>query len=122
MGAASVIRMPDSGENIDLTSRYEKGYRTAANNIFYGEFVKAVGLLAAALMVVTTIGFSGRSPEALLVGLFLALTGGLALYSLGAILCAQGHMLRASLDTAANSSPLLTAAAKAKMMSGTRRA
>jgi hypothetical protein len=116
MGTASVLRMPDSGETIDIARRYQKGYRTAQNNIFFGEFVRAVGALAAALMTMGTVVFSGRSPEELLVGIFLAVTGGMAVYCLGAILCAQGHMLQASLDIAANSSPFLSTAVKANIM------
>lgn len=116
MGTASVLRMPDSGETIDIASRYQKGYRTAESSIFFGEFVRAVGVLAAALMALGTVAFSGRSPEELLVGIFLAVTGGLAIYCLGSILRAQGHMLRATLDTAANASPFLSPAAKAKIM------
>ena len=120
MGTASVIRMPESREGPDISGRYDQGYRVAESNISFGAFVKAVGVLAAAVTIVGTIAFSGRSPDALLLGGFLAVTSGLALYSLGAILCAQGQMLRATLDAAANSSPFLTTAAKAKLMSLTR--
>lgn len=120
MSTASVIRMPESNENIDISGRFDQGYRVAQNNISFGAFVKAVGVLAGAVTMLGTIAFSERSPDSLLLGLFLAVTSGLALYSLGAILCAQGQMLRATLDAAANSSPFLTTAAKAKVMSLTR--
>lgn len=117
---ASVIRMPKSGQSEEISERYDRGYRVAASNISFGEFMKAAAVLAAAVVTVGTIAFSERSPDALLIGLFLAISAGLGLYALAAILCAQGHMLRAALDTAANSSPLLSSAAKAKAMSATR--
>ncbi len=120
MGTASVIRMPESNENIDISGRFDQGYRVAESNISFGTFVKAVGVLAGAVTMLGTIAFSERSADSLLLGAFLAVTCGLALYSLGAILCAQGQMLRATLDAAANSSPFLTTAAKAKIMSLTR--
>jgi|SRR5579871_1331507 len=120
MGTASVIPMPESGKTADVSGRYDRAYRVAQVNISLGEFVKAVGILAFALMVVGTIAFSGRSPEALLAGTFLAVAGGLALHCLGAILCAQGEILRATLDAATNSSPFLTTAEKARLMAVTR--
>lgn len=117
MSTASVIRMPESNENIAISGRFDQGYRVAESNISFGVFVKAVGVLAGAVTILGTIAFSERSPDSLLLGAFMAVTCGLALYSLGAILCAQGQMLRATLDAAANSSPFLTTAAKAKIMS-----
>jgi hypothetical protein len=115
MNTASVIRMPESSENIDISARYEKAYGAAESNIFFGDFVKAAGVLAAALMLVATIGFSERSPEELLLGVFLAAAAGLALYSLGAILSVQGYMLRATLDSAASSSSFVKSAGKARV-------
>lgn len=59
-------------------------------------------MLAAALMLVATIGFTERAPEELLLGVFVASAAGLALYSLGAILSLQGYMLRATLESGAS--------------------
>ena len=103
MSTASVIRMPDPNENIDTSVRYERAYRAAESSISFGEFVKAAGVLAAAMMAVATIGFTERAPEELLLGVFLATAAGLALYSLGAILSVQGFMLRATLDATTSS-------------------
>jgi hypothetical protein len=61
-------------------------------------------------MLLVTIAFSERSPEELLVGVFLAVAAGFALYALGAILCVQAYMLRATLNSAANSSSFAGAA------------
>ena len=122
MGTASVIRMPDTSENIDASGRYDQGYRVAERNLFFSEFVKAVGVLAAALMLVTTVAFSAGSGDALLFGAIVAVSVGLALYALGAILCAQGHMLRATLDATVSASPFLTPTAKARAMSLARKA
>jgi hypothetical protein len=105
MNTASVIRMPEPSERIKLAESYQGAYRAAEGSISFGEFVKAAGVVAAALMLVATIGFTQRAPEELLLGVFLATSAGLALYSLGAILSVQGYMLRASLESGANSSP-----------------
>lgn len=117
MGTASVLRMPDSGETLDMAGRYHQAYAAADHNIAFGEFVKAAGVLAAAVVMIGAIAFSGRSADELVLGAFLAAASGLGLYSLGAILCVQGHMLRATLDRAANSSSFLSSADKAKIMS-----
>lgn len=121
MGTASVIRMPDSRESIDTSVRYEKAYRAAEGSISFGDFVKAAGVLAAALMLVATIGFTERAPEELLLGVFMAAAAGLALYSLGAILSVQGYMLRATLESGANSS-VANSVAKARATSPARNA
>lgn len=104
MSTASVIQMSQSSESIDISVRYERAYRAAESSISFGEFVKAAGVLASALMLVATIGFTERAPEELLLGVFMAAAAGLGLYSLGAILSAQGYMLRATLDSGATSS------------------
>ncbi len=115
MNMASVIQMPPSSESIDTSVRYEKAYRAAEGSISFGEFVKAAGVLAAALMLVATIGFTERAPEELLLGVFLAAAAGLALYSLGAILSVQGYMLRATLESGASSVPAANSAGKARI-------
>lgn len=122
MGTASVIRMPDSRESIDTSVRYEKAYRAAEGSISFGDFVKAAGVLAAALMLVATIGFTERAPEELLLGVFLAAAAGLALYSLGAILSVQGYMLRATLESGASSSPAANSAGKVRAATPARSA
>ena len=110
MSTASVIRMPESSERIDTSVRYVKAYRAAEGSISFGEFVKAAGVLASALMLVATIGFTERAPEELLLGVFMAAAAGLGLYSLGAILSAQGYMLRATLESGASSSATISVA------------
>jgi len=57
MSTASVIQMPESSENVDIAGRYERAYRAAESNISFGEFVKAAGILAAALLLLVTIAF-----------------------------------------------------------------
>ena len=121
MNMASVIQMPQSSENIDIAVRYERAYRAAEGSISFGEFVKAAGVVAAALMLVSTIGFTERAPEELLLGVFVAAAAGLALYSLGAILSVQGYMLRATLESGANSS-VANSVAKARATSPARNA
>ena len=122
MNMASVIQMPPSSESIDIAVRYERAYRAAEGSISFGEFVKAAGVLAAALMLVATIGFTERAPEELLLGVFLAAAAGLSLYSLGAILSVQGYMLRATLESGASSAPAAKSANKAQSASRARSA
>lgn len=122
MSTASVIRMPESSERIDTSVRYVKAYRAAAGSISFGQFVKAAGVVAAALMLVASIGFTERAPEELLLGVFLAAAAGLALYSLGAILSVQGYMLRATLESGASSSPVANSAGKGRTTTPARSA
>lgn len=109
MSTASVIQMPETNENLDVSHRDERAYRAAESNISFAEFVKAVGVLAAALLLLVTIAFSQRSAEELLLGVFLAGAAGVGLYSLGAILSVQAHTLRATLESAARSAPAVAA-------------
>ncbi len=122
MSTASVIRMPEPTENIDIAASYQRAYRAAEGNIAFGNFVKAAGVLAAALMLVATIGFTERAPEELLLGVFLAVAAGLALYSLGAILCVQGYMLQATLEGTASSSSAANSAGKVRAAAPVRTA
>lgn len=122
MSTASVIRMPESSERIDTSVRYVKAYRAAEGSISFGQFVKAAGVVAAALMLVATIGFTERAPEELLLGVFLAAVAGLALYSLGSILNVQGYMLRATLESGATFSTVANSAANVRTGSPARSA
>lgn len=122
MSTASVIRMPESSERIDTSVRYVKAYRAAEGSISFGQFVKAAGVVAAAVMLVATIGFTERAPEELLLGVFLAAAAGLALYSLGSILNVQGYMLRATLESGATFSTVANSAANVRTGSPARSA
>lgn len=115
MSTSTVVSMPTPSEPVEITGRYDESYKLASQNIDFGNFVKAFGVLAGALTILVTIVFARRSAEVLFAGTFLGVVGGLALFSVGSILAAQGEALRATLDSAINSATLLGKADKAKV-------
>lgn len=69
-------------------------------------------------MVVTTSMFASMFGQTgVLIAIVLGGLVGLLLYVVGVIVAAQGQMLKATLDSAVNSSPFLTHEHKAEIMS-----
>ena len=115
MSTGSVVSMPTPSEPVEITDRYDESYKLASQNIDFGNFVKAFGVLAGALTIIVTIAFARRSAEILFAGTFLGVVGGLALFCVGSILAAQGEALRATLDSAINTATLLGRTDRAKV-------
>jgi hypothetical protein len=104
-----------ASESPDTPNRYEKSFKLATANIDFGNFVKAFRVLVAVLTIIVTITFARRSAEVLFARAFLGVVVGLALYTVRAILAAQGEALRAILDSATDTAMLLGHAVKARI-------
>jgi uncharacterized YccA/Bax inhibitor family protein len=101
--------------------RYVNAYRAATITITFGIIVQIVGAAAAALALLVSLGVvaQNQSTGSLALGAFSGLTGiviGIALGLFGTFIRAQGELLRATLDTAVNSSPFLTTDQKGEAM------
>jgi hypothetical protein len=59
----------------------------------------------------------GSAAAGIVIGLILGLVIGLPLYLLGVLISAQGQILSATLDTAVNTSPLISATEVSQMLS-----
>ena len=110
-------------------TRYTDAYRIAKVLVRLGATLKilAIGLgggiagVSALIVLVSLAGIS-RSPAAIAglglgaVGFFVGILIGVLIFLFGVLLSAQGQLLRATLDTAVNSSPFLSDAEKSQVM------
>jgi len=106
---SSVGQNPPARES--ATKRYAEAYIVARVVTKFGSTVKILAVVAAALIVVVGLTI-GVQEEAALTGLFGGLvagfTVGIPFYVLGILLAAVGQILKATLDTAVHTSPILT--------------
>ena len=125
MSTARVIPFTsDSLESTAVVERYRKAYQTAEKVIDFAETVKLSGIFLAglifiaALMVFQSIPAErSRFPVAsawLVAGAVFVV---LASHLWSVVFRIQGRMLEATIDSAVNSSPLLTTAQRARAMS-----
>jgi hypothetical protein len=106
-----------------LMKRYRDAYIVARVTNGFGAIIKTIGIIAGGLLAL--IGFMAASkggpndPMSVLgiVGIVVAILIGGLFYILGILVAAHGQILKASLDTAVNSSPFLTNDNKAMIMS-----
>lgn len=109
-----------------IASRYTDAYRVAFATVTIGGTIKVLAIVAGGLaliipmMGVSSVLASGGSGNAaaLLVALVAALAVGVPLYALGILVTAHGQVLKATLDTAVNTSPLLDNEQKAGIIAG----
>ncbi len=106
-----------------LKSRYKDAYNVAQVIVGVGTAFKVLGILLGLAIVVTSLagGSASGSRDAagisLIAGIFLgAIVAGL-FYVIGTIVSSQGQILRATLDSAVNTSPHIEASEKAEIMS-----
>ena len=118
-----------------VTKRYRDGYRVAGATDGFGQLIKAIGILsglgigllglivsagAAEQARKSSFGLSDGGGIAFGSILFFGITGaiiGIIFWILGVIISAKGQELKASLDSAVHSSPFLSDAEKAQVMS-----
>jgi hypothetical protein len=100
-----------------VVHRYTDAYRVARAVIAFGTIVKAIGVVVAVIIVVAGLASSGElGGRGLIGGLLLGAMVGLVFWIAGVFVVAVGQLLRASLDTAVNTSPMFSKAEKAKVM------
>jgi hypothetical protein len=99
------------------SKRYTDAYRVASALIAFGTTVKVIGAAVAVIIVLAGIASSDSlGSHGLIGGLLIACIIGLIFWIAGVLVTALGQFLRASVDTAVNTSPFLSDAEKAKMM------
>lgn len=106
--------------------RYVDAYHVASAVIGFGRFFKGIGIfLAIALAILSFIVGSQYGAEGTTAGIgvfFVGLITGLVFYGVGILISAQGQIVRATLDTAVNSSPHLGNEEKEELIFDFRRA
>jgi hypothetical protein len=102
-----------------MISRYTDAYRVARVVVGIGEAVKVISLVIGGILLL--IGVAGAESAlgglSLLVGVALAVIVGGGGFILGTLLAAHGQVLKATLDSALNTSPFLTNGQRAEIMS-----
>jgi uncharacterized OB-fold protein len=106
-----------------LMNRYRDAYLAARVIVSFGRIIKVSGAAIGILLVI--IGFmfigEGRAVDATFamgfVSIVFGVIAGALFYIVGVLVSAQGQILKASLDSAVNSSPFLTNEHRAKIMS-----
>jgi hypothetical protein len=112
-----------SSQISELMKRYKDGYLVARATNGFGRVIKAVGTIIGVLIALIGLmaqGEGARDATSRIIGLVTIVFGifaGTLLYIIGVLVSAQGQILKASLDSAVNSSPFLTNEYKAEIMS-----
>jgi hypothetical protein len=114
---------PVSNQVSAIMRRYSDAYLVAKVTNGFGGIIKGIGVAIAVLLLL--IGFmfisNGRPGDATFaMGVVTIVAGIIAavwFYIVGVLVSAQGQILKASLDSAVNSSPFLTNAHRANIMS-----
>ncbi|SRR5579885_344042 len=106
-----------------LMNRYKDAYLVARVTVRFGGIIKLIGIIIGALFAI--IGFisigNGRAGDAAFavgfVSIVFGIFAGVLFYIVGVFVSAQGQILKASLDSAVNSSPFLGDEHRARIMS-----
>lgn len=94
---------------MNLMARYDDAYLVARTINAAGQTVKIAGFAVAALIALGGFVVASKVGAAFgFAGLFVGALAVLPFYALGVLVAAQGQILKATLDTAVNSSPLLS--------------
>lgn len=104
-----------------IIKRYKDAYLYARWVDGIGRFIKAIGIILAILLILAMLfvgNYTGYNlVVSLLAGIILGVLIGVPFYIGGILVSAGAQILKASLDSAVNSSPFLTNEHRAKIMS-----
>ncbi len=121
---ADKITVSVSQEVYALMKRYMDAYHVAESIISTGTLIKGLGIVVGLMFAVGGLYLCGQQAQQgqyfLLLGIFVLTVGtvcGMLIYLIGIHVSAQGQLLLANIDTAVNSSPMLTNEQRARVMS-----
>ena len=104
-----------------LTERYKDAYTVARVTAGFGSTVKGAGILIGGLLTVGGFMLASKGdPQRAVIGILVLILGviaGVLFYVIGILISAQGQILKASLDSAVNTSPFLENEHRTKIMS-----
>jgi len=128
---AAPPQRPESIESKNVNDRYEDAYLHARGLVQAGDLIQTVGwtlgvlLFCGAIFAAHTVmkpltpAADWLPPARLAIGAIMTV---FFFWLVGVLVCAGGQLLKASLDSAVNSSPFLSDAQRAKVMSLAERA
>ena len=95
--------------SVRVQGRYRDAYSVAESIIGWGVLLKVLGIVGAiAIAVFGLVAGANFGMGAIVASFIVAASVGATLYALGVTVAAQGQIIRAVLDTAVNTSPLLS--------------
>jgi hypothetical protein len=100
-----------------LEVRYSDGYKAAKAIVGFGSLVKILGAVAGIVVAVGALIASSESGLVFFGGAVFGVLVWLGLFVCGVMICAQGQLLLATLDSAVNNSPFLNNLQRASIMS-----
>ena len=96
-------------EKSSVTSRYTDAYRVARTVTAFGATVKIIAIIMGGVLALAGCLVASQSGRMFAcAGIVVAAVVSIPIYILGVLVSAQGQTLKATLDTAVYSSPLLT--------------
>lgn len=107
-----------NSESSALLKRYKDAYLVAKATVTIGTTIEIVGLVLAILIIGGSFAAANHQKIAVfgIIGLIVGVFIGVLFYLLGVLVKAQGQILRATLDTAINSSPFISDEQKARAL------
>jgi hypothetical protein len=117
MNAPAIARAQNTPESVAVTNRYGNAYVVSRMLTGAGKGIKVLGLSLAALIALISLAASKGEESLFLLGVPTAVLVAILFVLVGIFIAAQGEILKATLDTAVNSSPFLTDAQRAEVMS-----
>jgi hypothetical protein len=100
-----------------LSKRYSNAYRVSGFFTFAGGFTQVAGFIVAILLLAGGFAAYNSNQAIAIAAAGAAIPLGVGSFVTGMLISAQGQMLRASIDTAINTSPFLTVEQRAQIMS-----
>ena len=97
--------------------RYRDAYIVANTTVGVGSTIKVVGAVLGALVALLSLSLNSFSGSLALLGVLLGVVVGAIFFMFGVLVSAQGQVLRATLDNAVFSCPLLNDDQKAQIAS-----
>ncbi len=114
--AAFLSDAPVKRPSSSIFVRFVEGYSAAKETIGLGNLVKGIGIFVAIMGYILAFVIA-RGGIGIMASILSSTVSGLIIYAFGALLAAQGRILKATLDTAANTSPNLDEEERAHLMS-----
>ena len=107
----SSVSKPHRGGKRSITSRYKDAYLTGRALTGLGALVKFVAVIVYVCVLLGGALAGARFSGSMVVGVIAGAVAGfiacIPIYTMGILVAAQGQILKATLDTAVNTSPLL---------------
>ena len=115
MNAIGTAPAPASPQSQAVGQRYKDAYLVAGAVSGVGTAIKTIGIILGVL--VALVGLMAGSAEVMLPAILVAIVVGVFFFVFGALISAQGQVLKANLDTAVNTSTFLSNEQRAAIMS-----